>query len=88
LLACFVRALKALSLHLKHVLLAFCSLGRRQSESFFGQDPLQREEARSRYAAPRAPGERGVSNHESHSAMAPNIMSLWLRLQSGGVLWV
>jgi hypothetical protein len=39
LLACFVRALKALSLHLKHVLLALCSLGRRLSESFFGQDP-------------------------------------------------
>jgi hypothetical protein len=54
LLGCFVHALKALSLHLKHVLLAFCSLGRRLRESFFGQDPLQREEARSRYAAPRA----------------------------------
>jgi hypothetical protein len=56
LLACFVRALKALLLHLEHVLLAFCSLGRRLSESFFGQGPLQREEARSRYAAPRANG--------------------------------
>jgi hypothetical protein len=30
-----------------------------------------------------------ISNHESHSTLAPNIMSLWLRLHSGGgvVVW-
>ena len=35
-----------------------------------------------------SPGQRGgVSIHESHSTLAPNIISLWLRLQSGGVVW-
>jgi hypothetical protein len=63
-----------------------CSLGRRLSESFFGQGPLQREEARSRYAAPRA-NEAYASNHESQSTLAPNIMSL-LRACTVVVLFV
>jgi hypothetical protein len=51
-------------LHLKHVLLAFCSLGRRLSESFFGQDPLQRDET----PQPPPRGERGrVSTNQSHA---------------------
>jgi hypothetical protein len=61
LLSALFAPLKALSLHLKHVLLAFCSLGRRLSESFFGQDPLQREEARSRY---------GWTGHKSGSGFS------------------
>jgi hypothetical protein len=63
---------------------AFCSLGRRLGKSFVGQGPLAARGGA--IPARNSPGERGASNHESHSALAPNIMSLWLRLQNGGVV--